>query len=731
MILLISFAMRHSLTGEAIADLLVLLELHCLTPNLCRTNLTSFMDFFRNFKSPLEFHHYCEHCFLYMGMEKAEVCPNCNKPPKKNSAAYFLVIPIAAQLSKMFADGSLVQQIWEHKASRQDDGMLKDICDGKLYKETFTKDGYFTNSTAEHHGQLHISFQMNTDGVSLFRSSSFSIWPVYLVINELPPHLRFSRRNRVFAGLWFGYSKPNFCTFLRPFAESLHQIYRTGLKVDNLTIRGILLNGVFDAPARCLFQNMVQFNGFNGCPYCLVPGKTVQTSERGHTLAYPFNLDSTTGFHEPRTHESFTRCGEEAETNKTNGGKQSAVSGVKGLTWFSYFPHFNIVRGVAIDYMHCVLLGVVKMLLTLWFDKSHRNEPYSIASRIGEVDRRLLAIKPPNFISRFPRSLVDVSHFKAAELKNFLLYYSLPCLFGILSEDQFHHFSLLVFTTYKLLQDKISSRDILHCRQMMLEFVLNIPVLYHERYSTSNIHLLLHIVDKVEDLGPLWSSSCFYFEDFNGQLRRLFHGTQHIQCQIAFAVGVHQSLPQLSQMLNHGTSERDLFLRLTEKKSQPTSENICDSVYVIGAFYNRPFTQEEERALTLAVGNFDSVLFFKRLSKDHQILHSAEYKATTRRNNTVVGYGGNSYGIIQTLVKVKRNIGEDAAYALMSPMDKVNIVIDGRQRSSPNHMISLKPSLNAGLVAVSVVDITDVCVYVPVNDELSFVSSVPNRVEKE
>lgn len=89
-----------------------------------------------------------------------------------------------------FLDGSLVKHIWNQKASTRDDGYIKDISDGKLYRENFTEDGFFRGSTSEHHGQLHISFQLNTDGVSLFRSSSFSIWPVYLVINELPPHLR-------------------------------------------------------------------------------------------------------------------------------------------------------------------------------------------------------------------------------------------------------------------------------------------------------------------------------------------------------------------------------------------------------------------------------------------------------------------------------------------------------------------------------------------------------------
>ncbi|KAJ8301752.1 hypothetical protein KUTeg_020739 [Tegillarca granosa] len=227
MVLVISFAMRHSLTGEALADLLVLLDLHCLTPNLCMKSIKTFMDLFRNFKAPLQFHYYCEQCLLYHGTVKQNFCRNCQTTIKRNSNAYFLVIPIISQLSSLFADGTLLKQIWEYKASqsKKDDGMISDIMDGKLYQERFRKDGYFKGSTSQDLGDLHISLQINTDGVSLFHSSTFSIWPIYFIINELPPHLRFTRSNRIFAGMWFGYSKPDFSTFLKPFAESLHEIY--------------------------------------------------------------------------------------------------------------------------------------------------------------------------------------------------------------------------------------------------------------------------------------------------------------------------------------------------------------------------------------------------------------------------------------------------------------------------------------------------------------------------
>jgi hypothetical protein len=201
---------------------------------------------------------------------------------------------------------------------------------------------------------------------------------------------------------------------------------------------------------------------FFGCPYCHIQGESVQTSERGHILSYPFVMDRPDGHSSPRTHASITRDGEEAQRQR------KSVKGVKGLGWFSYVPHFDIVRGVSVDYMHCVLLGCVRMLLTLWFDKSHRNELYYIAAKMPEVDRRLLCIKPPSFIARLPRSLADYATSKAAELKIFLLFYSLPCLVGLLPEEQYHHFSLLVYSIFLMLQDRITTQEFLQCKRMLL-----------------------------------------------------------------------------------------------------------------------------------------------------------------------------------------------------------------------------------------------------------------------
>lgn len=69
---------------------------------------------------------------------------------------------------------------------------IRDVYDGKLYKEHFNSKGYFQNVSTNDSmtTELHLSLQINTDGVAIFRSSKCSVWPVYAVINELPPHLR-------------------------------------------------------------------------------------------------------------------------------------------------------------------------------------------------------------------------------------------------------------------------------------------------------------------------------------------------------------------------------------------------------------------------------------------------------------------------------------------------------------------------------------------------------------
>ena len=92
-------------------------------------------------------------------------------------------------------------------------GIVADVYDGVLYG-TLAKAGKFLSSI------YNLSFQFNTDGVPLFSSSSFSMWPIYLKINELPVRMRNSINNKLLAGVWFGCTKPSINTFFKPLCSS-------------------------------------------------------------------------------------------------------------------------------------------------------------------------------------------------------------------------------------------------------------------------------------------------------------------------------------------------------------------------------------------------------------------------------------------------------------------------------------------------------------------------------
>lgn len=118
MLLVLTFSMKHSLTSEALSDLLLLVELHCLSPNVFRTTIKLFNAFFKDLRSVIEFHYYCKSrkCYTYLGTNPPEICPTCHAylAAKKN-CSYFVVVPIIQQL----------QALLNSKYSKQ---FLKQLC---------------------------------------------------------------------------------------------------------------------------------------------------------------------------------------------------------------------------------------------------------------------------------------------------------------------------------------------------------------------------------------------------------------------------------------------------------------------------------------------------------------------------------------------------------------------------------------------------------------------------
>ena len=374
---------------------------------------------------------------------------------------------------------------------------------------------------------------------------------MYLIVNELPYKLRTLKENMIIAGLWFGESKPNIMNvYLKPIITELIVLENHGVEVKPPTFSSsfiakvIVLAGTCDLPAKCLILNCMQYNGNYGCSKCLNPGITFHTSSHGHTHVYPYQGEDPSGHGPKRSKEAH--CLDAAKALKDD----TVENGVKGPSWFMKLTHYDIIWGTTVDYMHCLLLGVMKLLMSLWFGTAHNSKRYYIGRKIGLVDKRLTEINPPSIITRKPHKLSKhFKYFKASEYRSFLLYYSLPVLSDILPQEYWNHYALLVISIHNLLQESISEDQLLCCEQMIKKFCSQFEDLYGRRYMTANMHYLLHLTDCVKELGPLWVYSCFHFESQNGVPKSLIHGTQKVEKQIITSFSYQKNLPVAAEEL--------------------------------------------------------------------------------------------------------------------------------------------------------------------------------------
>ena len=588
------FMMKHNLAQTTMDDVLSILCFLLPVGTIMAQNFKEFRRLFMKMEYPLLLHYYCSNCLMPIQKKEAQVCKNDNCQKNltvRGSVSYFIEIPLIDQIQSFFKRPDFYSSL-QHRFKRKNDGKLRDIYDGQMYKSLVSK-GILDSPD-------NISFILNTDGAPIFKSSNVSIWPIYLIINALPIKQRMKKENMLFSGLWFGNKKPLMLSFLGPTALSLQKL-EAGVEMNapergNFKLRAVLIGCICDLPARAILTNHVQYNGSFSCPKCLQKGITHQVGARGHTHVFPFNTENPKG--PERTSESVKEDAVKAQKNIENGLKDFSVNGVKGPSWLMDLKRFDVVRAVNIDYMHGVLLGIQKLLLNRWFSHQHSKQSFSIADKVDIVDRKISEIKLSSAIKRMPRSISDtLKYWKASKFRSFLLYFRVPCMFGVLPSHLLSHYILLVHATYVLLKDGIDETDLKEAEECLTKFVQHFPVYYGLRFSTLNVHQLLHLVDEVRDLGPLYTHDCFSFEDKNRVVLNFIHGTQAIASQLIDAVRFTQNIPQIicSELTQLSESfPKSLIDQLATTYPLPKpQERITKNIQRLGACVARCLSQTE------------------------------------------------------------------------------------------------------------------------------------------
>lgn len=158
----------------------------------------------------------------------------------------------------------------------------------------------------------------------------------------------------------------------------------------------------------------------------------------------------------------------------------------------------------------------------------------------------------------------------------------------------------------------------------------------------------------MKNIGPLWACSCFWFEDFNGDLRTLFHGTNKVELQIAFSVCVQQKIPELIPLLQHGSASKEFYQHMTEGRYslKCKREEISTNVFALGimspASLSARLKQYVESKLCAQISK---AFTFKRIQINRDVTHSKAYVNTTRRNSCTVYV--NDVGFVEVKLYVK------------------------------------------------------------------------------
>lgn len=507
----------------------------------------------------------------------------------------------------------------------------------------------------------------------------------------------------------------------------------------------MLLSGTCDIPAKAMVLNMIGHNGFYGCPKCLQPGETTKTA-RGHVHTYPFVAANPTG--PIRTVENVKADAKAAlEKLSTQNGIKPPGSCLLSLS------KYDVVRGTGIDYMHCVLLNVVKLLLSLWFDPAHSSQLWSCNRSVSIVDLRMESIHPPNLISRIPRRVSKRKFWKASEYRSWLFFYSLPVMKSILPSEYYEHYVLLCEGVYILNTTAIGRRELHRSSKLLQHFYFKFSTLYSERYLSCNMHQLLHLPKSVEELGPLFTTSCFDHEDANGKLSRMVHSPSSIDSQIVSSFSTLQKLIDLAnKYLDSRKQEYSIFTDIITKKKLPKfAMQVNKECAVVGA--QTPVSDIALLQLFEDISfpvTLSQLLQFGRLILRGEVFHSKLYKRPTKKNSYAVMYSkdeqGENFGLISSFFLhtpdcqhgvenachcVKRVF---AALHTLSPNSdpEVKLAHDQITGATVSHIVPCHPPCE-NLLVIDASIILEKVVYMSFPDfqECVYVAKFPNALESD
>lgn len=203
---------------------------------------------------------------------------------------------------------------------------------------------------------MNILMQFFIDGLSITRSTKDSFWIIMINVRKAS----MKRLIPKVVGVYYAKKKmDDFNDFLWPFVQEVLDIIDNGIVFNGSVLKPKILNFVLDAPARTSSKAVKAVSGYFGCDVCTTEGDNIH--HRTSFLDFDSPLRTDADFR-ARIYDDYHH-------------KESVLE-MLPIDMVDMFP---------LDYLHCVLLGVVQFIL-----KYLRDTPKTLSSNdFNEINRRI------------------------------------------------------------------------------------------------------------------------------------------------------------------------------------------------------------------------------------------------------------------------------------------------------------------------------------------------------
>ena len=156
-----------------------------------------------------------------------------------------------------------------------------------------------------------------------------------------------------------------------------------------------------------------------------------------------------------------------------------------------------------------------------------------LASQFSLIQDRVDRIRVPSGIGRIPTKIESgFAAFTADQFKNWVLYYSLLALRGILQNSDIECWKHFVLACRLLCSKQITKENLQLASILLLKFCQRCERQYGEEVISPSMHMMCHLHECVLEYGPLHEFWLFPFERFNGVLGQIPNNNKSIEVQI-------------------------------------------------------------------------------------------------------------------------------------------------------------------------------------------------------